>query len=111
MGARNSVANELSNTLICYSVMFSFNNLIYCNNYSMLWNFLWSFILIRYRLSKAGFILWTQIYGVYADHFAHLGRVFSATNADLRRRDLAGAEYNHSYNTPTWRRGCWIVIG
>ena len=23
-------------------------------------------------------------YGVYADHFAHLGCVFSATNADLR---------------------------
>ena len=36
---------------------------------------------------KAGFTLRTQIYGAYEDHFAHLGRVFSATNADLRRRD------------------------
>ena len=44
------------------------------------------------------FTLRTQIYGVYADHFAHLGRVFSATNADLRRRDRAGAECKHSYN-------------
>ena len=42
-------------------------------------------------MSKAGFTLRTQIYGVYADHFAHLGRVFSAINADLRRRDRAGA--------------------
>ena len=48
--------------------------------------------------TKAGFIPRTQIYGVYADHFAHLGHVFSATNADLRRRDRAGAEYKHSYN-------------
>ena len=60
---------------------------------------------------KAGFTLRTQIYGVYADHFAHLGRVFSTTNADLRRRDRAGAEYKHSYNTPSFTRGCWIVIG
>ena len=50
---------------------------------------------------KAGFTLRTQIYGAYADHFAHLGRVFSATNADLRRRDRAGAEY---LNTPAIRR-------
>ena len=48
---------------------------------------------------------------MYADHFAHLGRVFLATNADLRRRDRAGAEYKHSYNTPSFTRGCWIVIG
>ena len=44
-------------------------------------------------------------------HFAHLGRVFSATNADLRRRDRSGAECKHSYNTPSFSRGCWIVIG
>ena len=43
-------------------------------------------------LAKAGFTLRTQIYGVNADHFAHLGRVFSATNADLRRRVRSGAE-------------------
>ena len=60
---------------------------------------------------KAGFILRTQIYGAYADHFAHLGRVFSATNADLRRKDRSGAECKHSYNTPSFTRGCWIVIG
>ena len=59
----------------------------------------------------AGFTLRTQIYGAYADHFAHSGRVFSATNADLRRRDRAGAECKHSYNTPSFTRGCWIVIG
>ena len=46
---------------------------------------------------KAGFTLRTQIYGAYADHFAHLVRVFSATNADLRRRDRSGAECKHSY--------------
>ena len=51
---------------------------------------------------KAGFILRTQIYAVYADHCAHVGRVFSATNADLRRSDRADAEYKHSYNTPTF---------
>ena len=61
--------------------------------------------------TKAGFTLRTQIYGAYADHFAHLGRVFSATNADLRRRDRSGAECKHSYNTPSFTRGCWIVIG
>ena len=60
---------------------------------------------------KAGFTLRTQIYGAYADHFAHLGRVFSATNADLRRRDRSCAECKHSYNTPSFTRGCWIVIG
>ena len=43
-----------------------------------------------------------QIYAVDADHFAHMGRVFSATNADLRRSDRADAEYKHSYNTPTF---------
>ena len=60
--------------------------------------------------STVGFTLQTQIYGV---DFAHLGRVFSATNADLRRRDRAGAECKHSgsYNTPSFTRGCWIVIG
>ena len=63
------------------------------------------------HLLKAGFTLRTQIYGAYADHFAHLGRVFSATNADLRRRDRSGAECKHSYNTPSFTRGCWIVIG
>ena len=31
---------------------------------------------------KAGFTLRTQIYCVNADHCAHLGRVFSGTNAD-----------------------------
>ena len=51
---------------------------------------------------KAGFTLQMQIYGVYADHFAHLGRVFSATNADLHRCDRAGAECKHSYNTPSF---------
>ena len=39
---------------------------------------------------------------MYADHFAHVGRVFSATNADLRRSDRADAEYKHFYNTPTF---------
>ena len=29
--------------------------------------------------TKAGFILRMQIYAVYADHFAHVGRVFLAT--------------------------------
>ena len=39
-----------------------------------------------------------------------LGRVFSATNADLRRRDRVGAEYKHSYNTPTWMLDChWLI--
>ena len=60
---------------------------------------------------KAGFTLRTQIYGAYADHFAHLGRVFSATNDDLRCRDRSGAECKHSYNTPSFTRGCWIVNG
>ena len=49
--------------------------------------------------SEAGFILRKQIYAIYADHFAHVGRAFSATNADLRRSDRADAEYKHSYNT------------
>ena len=65
----------------------------------------------RIAASKAGFTLRTQIYGAYADHFAHLGRVFSTTNANLRRRDRSGAECKHSYNTPSFTRGCWIVIG
>ena len=64
-----------------------------------------------WELKKAGFTLRAQIYAVYADHFAHLGRVFSATNADLRRSDRADAEYKHSYSTPFFSRGCWIVIG
>ena len=51
---------------------------------------------------KAGFIRRTKIYAVYADHFAHVGRVFSATNADLRRSDRADGKYKHSYNTPTF---------
>ena len=38
----------------------------------------------------------------YADHFAHLGRVFPVTNADLRGRDRADAECKHSYNTRTY---------
>ena len=63
------------------------------------------------RMCKAGFTLRTQIYGAYADHFAHLGSVFSATNADLRRRDRAGGECKHSYNAPSFTRGCWLVIG
>ena len=46
--------------------------------------------------SKAGFILRTKIYAVYADHFAHVGRVFSATNADLRRSHRADGKYKHS---------------
>ena len=66
---------------------------------------------MTYEKTKAGFTLRTQFYGAYADHFAHLGRVFSATNADLRRRDRSGAECKHSYNTPSFTRGCWIVIG
>ena len=61
--------------------------------------------------SYAGFTLRTQIYGAYADHFAHLERVFSATNADLRHRDHLGAECKHSYNSPSFTRVCWIVIG
>ena len=44
-------------------------------------------------MDKAGFILRTQIYAVYADYFAHVGRVFSATNADLCRSDRADTEY------------------
>ena len=63
-----------------------------------------------YVTSSAGFTLRTQIYGAYAVHFAPLGHVFSATNADLRRRDRSGAECKHSYNTPSFTRGCWIVI-
>ena len=51
---------------------------------------------------KAGFILRTKIYAVYAYHFAHVGRVFSATNADLRRSDRADGSL--SINTPTIRR-------
>ena len=54
------------------------------------------------RLPKAGFILRTQIYAVYADHFAHVGLVFSATNADLRCSYCSDAEYRHPYNTPTF---------
>ena len=51
-----------------------------------------------------GFILRTQIYAVYADHFARVGRALSATNADLRRSDRADVKYKHSYNnTPTLR--------
>ena len=69
---------------------------------------------------KAGFILRTKIYAVYADHFAHVGRVLSATNADLRRSDRADGKYKHSLQYPdfydelfppfeallTWKRGC-----
>ena len=51
-------------------------------------------------ISKAGFTLRTQIYAVYADHRGHLGRVFSATNADLR---VVIAQVP-SINTPTIRR-------
>ena len=58
--------------------------------------------MIRFLIPRVGFILRMQIYAVYADHFAHLGRVFSVTNADLRRRELAGGEYKHSYNTRTY---------
>ena len=62
--------------------------------------------------AKSGFtLLRTQIYAVYVDHCAHLGRVFSATNDDLRRRDRAGAECKHTYNAPFFMRGCWIFIG
>ena len=53
-------------------------------------------------LPKAGFILRTQIYAVYADHFARVGRALAATNADLRRSDRADVKYKHSYNTPTF---------
>ena len=56
--------------------------------------------------NKAGFILRTKIYAVYADHFAHVGCVFSATNADLRRSDRADGKYKHSYNTPTFTMNC-----
>ena len=58
------------------------------------------------RSSKAGFILRTKIYAVYADHFAHVGRVFSATNADLRRSEREYGKYKHSYNTPTFTMDC-----
>ena len=44
-------------------------------------------------------------------HTQTIVRVFPATNADLRRRDRADAEYKHSYNTPSFTRGCWIAIG
>ena len=47
-------------------------------------------------LRKAGFILRTKIYAVSADHFAHMGRVFSATNADLRRSDRADGKYSEA---------------
>ena len=57
--------------------------------------------MIRFLIPKAGFILRMQIYAVYADHFVDLGRVFSVTNADLRRMDRADAKYKHSYNTRT----------
>ena len=56
--------------------------------------------MIRFLIPKAGFILRMQIYAVY--HFAHLGRVFPVTNADLHRMDRADAEYKHSYNTRTY---------
>ena len=52
--------------------------------------------------AKAEFILRTQIYAVYADHFARAGCAPSATNADLRRSDRAYVKYEHSYNTPTF---------
>ena len=57
-----------------------------------------------FQAGKAGFKpgLYFEIYAVYADHFAHVGRVFSAINADLRRSDRPDAEYKHSYNTPTF---------
>ena len=38
---------------------------------------------------KAGFIGRKQIYAVYADHFEHVGRIFSATNAHLRYAELS----------------------
>ena len=47
---------------------------------------------------KPGLIIRKQNYAIYADHFAHVGRVFSATNAHLHRSDCADAEYKHSYN-------------
>ena len=47
-------------------------------------------------------ILRTQIYTIYADYFAHVGRVFSATNADLRRSDRADGKYKQSYNTTSF---------
>ena len=50
---------------------------------------------------KAGFTLRTQIYGAYADHFAHLGRVFSATNMPIYAVGIAQVP---SVNTPTIRR-------
>ena len=43
-----------------------------------------------------------NLYRIYAEHFAHLGRVFPVTNADLRGRDRADAECKHSYNTRTY---------
>ena len=80
---------------------------------------------IGLRPYEDGCIIRTQVYAVYADHFAHVGRVFSATNAHLRRSYRVDAEYIHFHQTPdfyagfcppfeallTWQRGCWIVIG
>ena len=56
--------------------------------------------MIRLLILRAGFILRMQIYAVYADHFAHLERVFSVTNADLRRIGIAQMP---SINIPTIR--------
>ena len=61
--------------------------------------------MIRFLIPKAGFILRMQIYTVYRNTQTILrtwpGRFFPVTNADLRRRDRADAEYKHSYNRPT----------
>ena len=66
--------------------------------------------MLKLNDDKAGFILRTKIYAVYADHFAHVGRVFSATNADLRRSDRADGKYKHSYNTPTFKMNCACLL-
>ena len=56
--------------------------------------------------SVAGFILRTKIYAVYADYFAHVGRVLSAIYAYLRRSDRADGKYKHFYNKPTFTMNC-----
>ena len=62
--------------------------------------------MIRFLIPKAGFIIRMEIYAVYRNTqtILPLGARFPGrvTNADLRRRDRADAEYKHSYNTRTY---------
>ena len=94
-----SVMNEIVNVLWRYCCGVAAGNL-----HRALQSQVWAANTIHVLRPKAWFILRTQIYAVclYADHFPHVGRVFSATNADLRRSDRTDAEYKHSYNTPNF---------